>query len=95
MTDEERREAAVNLVNAIKNNTNGAYDRWTGHTGLTSVEERATFVQETLGLSQTPTADDLLGIQEYATSALAPEIAQIQAKVAGANVVGELCTAEG
>jgi hypothetical protein len=94
MTDEQCKQAATDLVNAMKNNTNGAYDKWVAHTGLGDVAGRAKFVQETLGLPQTPTPEDLAAMQQHAQNALTADISQVQAKVSRANVVGEMCLAE-
>lgn len=94
MNDEERRKAAKDLVQAIKDNKNGAYDKWVSHTGLGDRESRAKFVKDTLELQHEPSGDDLKAMQNHMQQELAPHIKEIQEKHKGAHVVGQVCLAE-
>lgn len=95
MTSDEHKAAAEKLVNAVKNNTNGAYDEWTSSGDkLKSADARADFVQRHAGLSQTPTSADMAAINDHVNASLSGQVAEIQAKAQGAHVVGAMCLAE-
>jgi hypothetical protein len=95
MTDDQHRDAAKKLVEAVKNNTNGAYDKWTApDTDLSTVDARAEFVKSAAGLDQKPTAEDLAGIQHHVSTSLQADVAEIRAKNPGQHTVGMICAAD-
>ncbi|MDP9110389.1 MAG: hypothetical protein M3M96_01980 [Candidatus Eremiobacteraeota bacterium] len=94
MNDDQRRDAAEKLMQAIKNNTSGAYDTWT-KTDLKDPADRAAFVKNTVGLSTTPTPDDMQAMQSHIASNLQSDIEEIQkTKRPGEHAVGFACLGE-
>jgi hypothetical protein len=92
MTDAEHKAAAEKLVNAVKNNTNGAYDEWTsGGANLENQSERAAFVQKHAGLSETPSKEDLAAIAHHVNTSLQSDVADLQTRSAGTQAVGLIC----
>jgi hypothetical protein len=96
MTPDQHQSAAEKLVNAVKNNVNGAYDEWTSSgDAFKSADARAAFVQKHAGLSETPTQDDLDAIQQHVDTSLRADVAQIQQQHRGSPVVGLVCLTGG
>ncbi len=94
MNDEERRETAEKLVDAIKHNTNGAYDKWTS-SDLKEPASRAAFVQSATGLTTPPSTEDMKAMQTHITRNLRADVDEIQkTKPPGEHAVGFACISE-
>ena len=95
MTSDEHKAAAEKLTNAVKNNTNGAYDEWVQNgQALENHETQADFVQRHAGLAAKPSTADLKAISAHVNSSLQSNVAEIKAKNPGEHVVGGFCLAE-
>jgi hypothetical protein len=96
MTPDEHQSAAEKLVNAVKNNTNGAYDEWTSSgDALKSADARAAFVQKHAALPEKPTQEDLDAIQQHVDTSLRADVAEIQQQRRGSPAVGLVCLTGG
>lgn len=90
MNDQERKDAAAKLVQAVKNNTNGAYDKWT-NLDTSDDNKRAAYVKDVLNLAQAPTKEDLDEMHRHATTSLGDQVEDMRNARPDAHTVGFLC----
>jgi hypothetical protein len=93
MNDHERKEAAAKLIEAVKHNTNGAYDNWT-KVNKDATHEYAQWVQKSIGLAHPPTAEDMEAMHEHSRAALKDDIADMRAARPEGPVCAGACIAE-
>jgi hypothetical protein len=95
MTESEQRVAAEKLANAVRDNTNGAYDDWVASGDALKTESaQADFIQRHAGLSQPPSPADVKAIHDYIASSLQGDVAEIQQRLGDAHAVGLMCLSD-
>lgn len=93
MNEHEHKAAAAKLIEAIKNNTNGAYDKWAAVEDG-DMDGYARWVQESIGLPETPSHDDLQAMHEHSRAHLQDKVADMRAAHPEGPVCGLACVAD-
>ncbi len=93
LSDDEIHEHAVKLLDAIKNNTNSAYDEWTSITAENAGHEsHAAWVKKATGLQKDPTPEDLKAMCDHSSTTLKDQVADM--RKTRPNAVGSFCGVE-
>lgn len=93
MNEHERRKAAEDLVDAVKNNKNNAFDRWLD-LKEDDHEGHVAWVRDSLGLDQDPSKEDLQAMCDHSKEHLRDKIEELKTLGPRVPAVGAFCDAK-
>lgn len=93
MQEHERQSAAAMLIEAVRVNHNGAYDKWQ-NIDANDIRQYQEWVKDVIGLKGLPTEDDLKAMHEHSRAMLAHRVQEMRDSHPEGPVCAGACVAE-
>ena len=93
MQDHERHSSAAMLIEAVRVNHNGAYDKWT-KIDKNDSRQYQEWVRDVVGLKDLPTEDDLRAMHAHSRDVLKDRVQQMREAHPEGPVCAGACIAE-